>query len=107
MPDFGALEVDLHGLRPDQALRRVRQALHTARVRGDGGLRIVTGRGWGNLRQEPILRRRVESWLRGPEGRAAGVVGIEVTSRGGALDVRLEPRGGRGDGLQERGGGGR
>jgi len=81
--------VDLHGLPPERALQRLARALHTARVRGDARLRVITGRGWGNLAQEPVLRRRVEAWLRGPEGRRLGVAGFEVVAKGGALDVRL------------------
>lgn len=84
-----APEVDLHGLTPEQAFRRLRQALHTARVQRAPRLRVVTGRGWGNLRQEPVLRRRVEAWLASPEGRQAGVRGFRVTARGGALDLDL------------------
>ena len=43
MPDFEPFEVDLHGLRPDAALRRIEQELHAARVRGAGRIRLITG----------------------------------------------------------------
>lgn len=85
--------VDLHGLRPDQALRRLAQELHAIRVRGRTRLRVITGRGWGNLEQKPVLRKKVEEWLRGPDGQGWGVVEIEVVARGGALDVSLGPPG--------------
>ena len=81
--------VDLHGLTVEQALRRVAQALHTARVRGCDRLLVVTGAGWGNPDQKPVLRPRVEAWLRGPEGRALGVKDVQRVHRDGALDVRL------------------
>ena len=81
--------VDLHGLYPEQALRRLAQELHAARVAGHRTLLVITGRGWGNLRQEPILRPRVEEWLRGPEGRRLGVCGFRVVAKGGALEVEL------------------
>jgi DNA-nicking Smr family endonuclease len=81
--------VDLHGLHPEQALRRLGQALHTARVRGDDELLVITGRGTGNETGRPVLRRRVEEWLRGPEGRGRGVGRVEVTAKGGALRVHL------------------
>jgi len=87
--------VDLHGLRPDQAVRRVRQELHAARVRGAPALLVITGRGQGNARQEPILRRRIAAWLEGAEASALGVRGYTVTSKGGALEVRLGSPGGR------------
>ena len=80
-------EVDLHGLTPDQALRRLAQELHSARVRGLGRLRVITGRGWGNARQEPILRQRVETWLRSPAAATFRVQRFERASKGGALDL--------------------
>ena len=83
-------EVDLHGLRPEQALRRLAQDLHACRMSGVQRLRVITGRGWGNREQRPILRGKVEEWLRGPEGRGYGVRSIELASKGGALDLTLE-----------------
>ena len=80
--------VDLHGLAPDRALRRLEQALHAARVRGETRLHVITGRGWGNLAQKPVLRPRVEAWLRQHGGRF-GVARVAVVMKGGALDVDL------------------
>ena len=82
-------EVDLHGLRPEDALRRLSQALHTARVQRARTLRVVTGRGWGNREQKPILRQKVETWLSGSEGRRAGVLSHRRTRDGGALEVEI------------------
>ena len=82
-------EVDLHGLSVEQALRRIAQALHAARVRRQPRLLVITGAGWGNPDQKPVLRPAVEAWLRGPEGRALGVKDVQRTHKGGALDVRL------------------
>src|SRR5262245_32542641 len=81
--------VDLHGLTVDQALRRLAQALHAARVRGHGRLLVITGAGWGNPDQKPVLRPAIEAWLRGKEGRALGVKDVQRVHRGGALDVKL------------------
>jgi DNA-nicking Smr family endonuclease len=83
--------VDLHGLTVEQALRRVAQALHAARVRRRTRLVVVTGAGWGNPDQKPVLRPRVEAWLRGPEGRALGVKDVQRVHRDGALELRLGP----------------
>jgi DNA-nicking Smr family endonuclease len=82
--------IDLHGLTVEQALRRVAQELHAARVRGRKRLLVVTGAGWGNKDQKAVLRPRIEAWLRGPEGRAFGVKDVQRAHRDGALDVRLE-----------------
>jgi DNA-nicking Smr family endonuclease len=81
-------EVDLHGLRPHQALQRLVMELHSARLAGSERLLVITGRGLGNHLQRPILRARVETWLRA-EGARFGVQGWVPTSRGGALLVRL------------------
>ena len=82
-------EVDLHGLTVDQALRRVSQALHAARVQRRDRLLVITGAGWGTPDGKPVLRPRVEAWLRGPEGRSAGVKDVRRVHRDGALEVRL------------------
>lgn len=90
LPSDDVETVDLHGMTVEQALRRVAQALHTARVRRWTRLLVVTGAGWGNPDQKPILRPRVEAWLRGPEGRALGVKDVRRVHRDGALDVLLD-----------------
>jgi len=81
--------IDLHGLRPEAALARLAQGLHAARVQGKGEVLVITGRGWGNRDQRPVLRERVEAWLRGPEGRRAGARHLERRAKGGAVLVRL------------------
>lgn len=82
-------EVDLHGKRPEEALRHLARELHAARARRLGALLVITGQGFGNALQKPILRGKVEAWLSGPDGKRLGVLGFERTSRGGALLVRL------------------
>lgn len=85
----GPPEVDLHGLRPSDALRRLSSALVAARLRRSTELVVVTGKGLGNLRQQPILRDKVEAWLAGPEGARHGVTGVAREPHGGALRARL------------------
>ncbi len=82
-------EVDLHGLSPALALRKLAQSLHTARVQGAPELLVITGKGWGNRLQEPILRKQVEAWLRSPEGHRSGAGSVSTTNQGGALLVKL------------------
>ena len=82
-------EVDLHGLRPEDALRRLERGLHAARVRGEPTLLVITGAGHGNRLGLPVLRTRVEAWLKTPEAQRRGVRSFRRVSRGGALEVAL------------------
>jgi DNA-nicking Smr family endonuclease len=84
-------EVDLHGLHPEQAVKRLEMALHTARIQGSERLTVITGRGLGNAKQTPVLRKRVEAWL-AAEGGRYGATRWQPISRGGALDVRFGGR---------------
>jgi DNA-nicking Smr family endonuclease len=86
--------LDLHRRTWAEAERQVRHALLTWRRRGFELALIVTGRGWGNPRQEPILRTKVERWLDAEEARSLGVKGWRRVSRDGALEVRLARSGG-------------
>jgi DNA-nicking Smr family endonuclease len=85
--------IDLHGLRPEQALRRLFSALQTARVRGRTEVVVVTGRGWGNDTGKPVLRGKVEAWLATEPARRVGVKSFQRQGHGGALEVRLRERG--------------
>ena len=54
-------------------------------------LLVITGRGSHSIEGQSVLRPHVESWLRGPEGRALGVLEVREAprSKGGALWLRL------------------
>ena len=81
--------IDLHGHSPQSALRFLGQELHSARVRGLAEVTVITGRGVGNRRGEPVLRGYVETWLKGTDGVRYGVVSFERSRDGGSLRVRL------------------
>lgn len=82
-------EVDLHRLSWSEAGRVLRRELHAARVRGEAGLVAITGLGFGNATQEPVLRTQVEHWLASDEARHLGVLGFRRVHRGGALEIKL------------------
>ena len=83
-------KIDLHGHSPESALRYLGQELHSARVRGLVEVLVVTGRGIGNRRGEPILRGHVETWLRGPSGQRFGVARFDRSRDGGSLRVHMK-----------------
>src|SRR5262245_23676613 len=86
-------ELDLHGFKAAEAQRRLAQELHAARVRGAAGLVVITGRGFGNLEQKPVLRMSLEAWLAGEQAKRLGVLSFRRVRRDGALEIELARRG--------------
>jgi DNA-nicking Smr family endonuclease len=56
-------EIDLHGLRSEQARALLSEFLAAALRRGLRCVRIVHGKGRGSPGGEPVLKRRVAAWL--------------------------------------------
>jgi DNA-nicking Smr family endonuclease len=57
-------ELDLHGLRVDEARQALTTFLHAALERGVKTVRIIHGKGHGSLHKQPILKGKVNHWLR-------------------------------------------
>lgn len=89
-------EIDLHHLTRPEAERRLSQELHACRVRGIGRILVITGRGYGNPTQAPVLRTHIEQWLAGPDAKRKGVQSFKRAHRDGALEVTLAVTGGPG-----------
>jgi DNA-nicking Smr family endonuclease len=93
MDDSNSLpSIDLHRMTAVESQRAVARALHTWRVQGVERAVLVTGRGYGNKRQEPILRGKMEAWLDGAQARSLGVRSWRRVARDGALEVVLARR---------------
>lgn len=96
-------KIDLHGMRQDEAHRRLIAFLHRARTDGHALVLVVTGKGGppgdgiGLFDHRGVLRRSVPHWLGLPDLRPL-VVGFEEAAPqhggSGALYVRLRRRGG-------------
>jgi DNA-nicking Smr family endonuclease len=56
-------ELDLHGLRRDEARDALQGFLRQARVQGLRCVRVVHGKGHGSPGREPVLKVRVQRWL--------------------------------------------
>ena len=81
--------IDLHRMPAAEATRALARELHAARVRGLATVVAITGRGFGNRLQEPVLRTKVEVWLAGDEAKRLGVRGFKRVHRDGALEIDL------------------
>ncbi len=56
-------EIDLHGLRRDEAHERVSVFLREATRAGHRCVRVVHGKGHGSPGREPVLKAKVKAWL--------------------------------------------
>lgn len=85
-------ELDLHGLRRDEARERIATFMREAERRGWRCLRVVHGKGLGSPGREPVLKTRVHRWL----GQHAAVLAFTQASASqggaGALIVLLQGR---------------
>ena len=56
-------ELDLHGLRRDEARERLAAFMRDAAKSGKRCVRVVHGKGLGSPGREPVLKGKVKSWL--------------------------------------------
>ena len=82
-------ELDLHGMRRDEARDQLAEFLREAARRGWRCLRVVHGKGHGSPGREPVLKAKVQRWL----GQKAQVLAFTQASApmggAGALIVLL------------------
>jgi DNA-nicking Smr family endonuclease len=56
-------QLDLHGLRTDEAREALGQFLRNAVKRGLRCVRVIHGKGLGSVNKEPVLKNKVRNWL--------------------------------------------
>ena len=56
-------QIDLHGLRREEAREALVEFLRNAVKRGQRCVRIIHGKGLGSINKEPVLKGKVRSWL--------------------------------------------
>jgi len=56
-------QLDLHGLRTDQAREALSQFVRDSMKRGMRCVRIIHGKGLGSLGKKPVLKNKVRNWL--------------------------------------------
>ncbi len=56
-------QLDLHGLRTDEAREALGEFLRSAVKRGVRCVRVIHGKGLGSVNKEPVLKGKVRNWL--------------------------------------------
>ncbi|MDY7574367.1 Smr/MutS family protein [Actimicrobium sp. CCI2.3] len=56
-------QLDLHGMRTDEAREALSEYLHAVSRRGLRCVRIIHGKGLGSINKQPVLKGKVRNWL--------------------------------------------
>jgi len=84
-------EIDLHGLRREEAREALAEFMRDAHKRGWRCVRVVHGKGLGSPGKTPVLKGRVQSWLVQKNEVLAFVQARGDEGGAGALVVLLKP----------------
>ena len=84
-------QIDLHGLRSDEARNAMGQFIRDAKRMGWRCVRVVHGKGLGSPGKEPVLKSKVQRWLVQKKEVLAFVQAKPSDGGGGALLVLLGP----------------
>ena len=84
-------QIDLHGLRSDEARNAMGQFIRDAKRMGWRCVRVVHGKGLGSPGKEPVLKSKVQRWLVQKNEVLAFVQAKPSDGGGGALLVLLCP----------------
>jgi DNA-nicking Smr family endonuclease len=82
-------EVDLHGLNSADAKQALKEFIEHSLVRGHTCIRVVHGKGLGSGHGGPVLKRKVDQWLRRWESVLAFVSARQADGGTGAVYVLL------------------
>ncbi len=83
-------QLDLHGLRRDEAREALGEFLRLARRRGQRCVRIIHGKGLGSVNKEPVLKQKVRNWLAQKDEVIAFCQAQPADGGSGALIVLLQ-----------------
>lgn len=86
-------QLDLHGLRTEEAREALAQFIREAHKHGIRCVRVVHGKGLGSPGKTPVLKSRVHSWLVQKKEVLAFVQARPAEGGAGALVVLLQPSG--------------
>jgi DNA-nicking Smr family endonuclease len=83
-------QLDLHGLRTDEAREALADYLRAVTRRGQRCVRIIHGKGLGSINKEPVLKNKVRNWLVQKEEVLAFCQAKAADGGSGALVVLLK-----------------
>ncbi|MGE5651673.1 Smr/MutS family protein [Noviherbaspirillum sp. UKPF54] len=83
-------QLDLHGMRRDEAREALAEFLRNAVKRGTRCVRIIHGKGLGSVNKEPVLKNKVRNWLVQKEEVIAFCQARAADGGSGALVVLLK-----------------
>jgi DNA-nicking Smr family endonuclease len=83
-------QLDLHGMRRDEAREALGEFLRAALRRGQRCVRIIHGKGLGSVNREPVLKNKVRAWLVQKEEVIAFCQARAADGGSGALVVLLK-----------------
>ena len=84
-------QIDLHGLRSDEARETLGAFIREAHKQGIRCVRVVTGKGLGSPGKAPVLKDKVHRWLAQRSEVVAFVQAQPAQGGAGALVVLLQP----------------
>lgn len=84
-------QLDLHGLRTEEAREALGAFVRESAKRGLRCLRVVHGKGLGSVGKSPVLKGRVQGWLIQKQEVLAFVQARPIDGGAGALVVLLRP----------------
>lgn len=83
-------QLDLHGMRRDEAREALAEFLRSAVRRGMRCVRVIHGKGLGSVNKEPVLKSKVRTWLVQKEEVIAFCQARAAEGGAGALVVLLK-----------------
>ena len=86
-------QLDLHGLRTDEAREALAEFLRNATRRGLRCVRVIHGKGLGSVNREPVLKKKVRNWLVQKEEVLAFCQARAADGGAGAVMVLLKAQG--------------
>lgn len=86
-------QLDLHGLRTDEAREALGEFLRETGKRGLRCVRIIHGKGLGSVNKQPVLKNKVRNWLVQKDEVLAFCQARAADGGAGALVVLLKPQG--------------